>query len=125
MRSPQGSHDLTWASFDAQQRRYLYVSIVHASLLRWMSTDRRDTRHKAIARKDDVTKTVLSPTKTVTATRDSAADAGLPEKNPHAAALGRLGGLKGGRARANSLSAARRRAIARKAARARWNRTKT
>jgi hypothetical protein len=49
----------------------------------------------------------------------------VPEKNPHAAALGRLGGLKGGRARANSLSAARRRAIARKAARARWNRSKT
>jgi hypothetical protein len=59
---------------------------------------------------------------------DSAADtghAGLPQKNPHAAALGRLGGLKGGRARANSLSAARRRAIARKAALARWNRLKS
>jgi len=55
---------------------------------------------------------------------DSAADHGLPQKNPHAAALGRLGGLKGGRARANSLSAARRRAIARKAALARWNRLK-
>ncbi len=40
--------------------------------------------------------------------------------NPHAAALGRLGGLKGGPARAAALSAARRRAIARAAARARW-----
>jgi hypothetical protein len=40
--------------------------------------------------------------------------------NPHAAALGRLGGLKGGPARAGSLSAARRRAIARKAALMRW-----
>ena len=56
---------------------------------------------------------------------DSAADTGLPQKNPHAAALGRLGGLKGGRARANSLSAARRRAIARKAALARWHRLKS
>src|SRR5437016_558565 len=37
------------------------------------------------------------------------------DKNPHAAALGRLGGLKGGRARAEILSPARRRAIARKA----------
>jgi hypothetical protein len=42
--------------------------------------------------------------------------------NPHAAALGRLGGLKGGPARARTLSAARRREIARLAARARWGR---
>ena len=41
-------------------------------------------------------------------------------KNPAAVALGRLGGLKGGKARANKLSARRRTAIARKAARARW-----
>jgi hypothetical protein len=47
------------------------------------------------------------------------------EKNPHAAALGRLGGLKGGRARAISLSPAKRREIARKAARARWRKQKT
>jgi hypothetical protein len=40
--------------------------------------------------------------------------------NPHAAALGRLGGLKGGHARAAKLTASRRRAIARIAARARW-----
>ena len=42
--------------------------------------------------------------------------------NPHAAALGRLGGLKGGPARARALSAARRREIAIGAARARWAR---
>ena len=42
-------------------------------------------------------------------------------KNPHAAALGHLGGLKGGPARATSLSAERRSEIARKAARARWH----
>jgi hypothetical protein len=40
--------------------------------------------------------------------------------NPHAAALGRLGGLKGGIARAAALTPRRRRAIARAAARARW-----
>ena len=40
--------------------------------------------------------------------------------NPHAAALGRLGGLKGGPARAAKLSAKRRRAIAKSAALARW-----
>jgi hypothetical protein len=43
------------------------------------------------------------------------------KKNPHAAALGRLGGLKGGKARANALTAAERRTIARKAAQARWH----
>ena len=45
--------------------------------------------------------------------------------NPHAAALGRLGGLKGGAARAAKLSARRRREIARLAARARWRRRET
>lgn len=43
-----------------------------------------------------------------------------PEKNPAAVALGRLGGLKGGKARAEKLSAAKRKAIAKKAAGARW-----
>jgi hypothetical protein len=41
-------------------------------------------------------------------------------KNPAAVALGRLGGQKGGRARAMKLSAEKRSAIARTAARARW-----
>jgi hypothetical protein len=43
-----------------------------------------------------------------------------PEKNPAAVALGRMGGLKGGNARALKLSKAERRAIAIKAAKARW-----
>ena len=43
-----------------------------------------------------------------------------PQKNPAAVALGRLGGLKGGKARAEKLSAKKRKAIARKAAKARW-----
>lgn len=43
------------------------------------------------------------------------------EKNPHAVALGRLGGQKGGKARAEKLSKSKRTAIAKKAARARWN----
>jgi hypothetical protein len=41
-------------------------------------------------------------------------------KNPHAVALGKLGGAKGGKARAKALSPAKRKAIARKAAAARW-----
>ncbi|HYA92188.1 MAG TPA: hypothetical protein VEK32_11900 [Thermodesulfobacteriota bacterium] len=44
-----------------------------------------------------------------------------PEKNPAAVALGRLGGLKGGPARAKKLSSKKRKAIAQKAAKARWN----
>lgn len=45
-------------------------------------------------------------------------------KNPAAVALGRLGGLKGGKARADSLSAKKRAEIALKAARARWDKKK-
>jgi len=41
-------------------------------------------------------------------------------KNPAAVALGRLGGLKGGKARAATLSKRRRAEIARRAAQARW-----
>lgn len=41
-------------------------------------------------------------------------------KNPAAVALGRLGGLKGGKARAAKLTAAKRKAIAKKAAAKRW-----
>lgn len=44
-----------------------------------------------------------------------------PPKNPHAVALGRLGGLKGGKARAAKLSRKRRSDIAKKAAASRWN----
>jgi len=43
-----------------------------------------------------------------------------PEKNPAAVALGKLGGLKGGPARAQKLSAKRRKQIAQKAAQKRW-----
>ena len=45
-------------------------------------------------------------------------------KNPHAMALGRLGGLKGGPARAKKLSKKKRSEIASKAAIARWSKTK-
>ena len=41
-------------------------------------------------------------------------------RNPHAVALGSMGGRKGGKARAKTLTAAKRRAIAKKAAAARW-----
>jgi hypothetical protein len=47
-----------------------------------------------------------------------------PEKNPAAVALGRLGGLKGGKARAKKLSAEERSESARKAALTRWKNEK-
>jgi hypothetical protein len=43
-----------------------------------------------------------------------------PNKDQAAVALGRKGGLKGGRARADSMSPKQRADIARKAAKARW-----
>lgn len=42
------------------------------------------------------------------------------EKNPHAVALGRLGGLRGGKVRAERLAPEKRSEIARVAARSRW-----
>lgn len=42
-------------------------------------------------------------------------------KNPAAVELGRLGGLKGGKARAEKLSAKKRKEIAQKAAKKRWS----
>jgi hypothetical protein len=46
--------------------------------------------------------------------------ASLHGKNPHAVALGKLGGQKGGKARAKKLTSFERSEIARKAAQARW-----
>jgi hypothetical protein len=44
------------------------------------------------------------------------------KKNPAAVALGKLGGIKGGKARAEKLSPDERKEIAQKAAKARWAR---
>jgi len=54
------------------------------------------------------------------ATAEPAPQESPPKKNPAAVALGRLGGLKGGKARAAKLSAKKRKEIAKKAAKARW-----
>jgi hypothetical protein len=45
----------------------------------------------------------------------------MKKKNKAAQILGKLGGLKGGPARAKALSPERKKAIARKAAQARWS----
>ncbi|HME44248.1 MAG TPA: hypothetical protein VKF36_14245 [Syntrophorhabdales bacterium] len=59
---------------------------------------------------------------------DEATRKGLPAepkairaKNPAAVALGRLGGLKGGKVRAEKLSPEKRKKIAQKAAQKRWS----
>jgi hypothetical protein len=54
-------------------------------------------------------------------TGESTPDRAGPAKNPFAVALGRLGGLKGGPARASKLSAAKRSGIAKRAAKVRWH----
>lgn len=48
------------------------------------------------------------------------AEAAEPEKDPAAVSLGRRGGLKGGKARAEKMTAKQRREAAQRAARARW-----
>jgi len=45
-------------------------------------------------------------------------------KNPHAVALGRLGGIKGGKARAANLTKRKLKAIGKKGAEARWGKKK-
>jgi hypothetical protein len=47
-----------------------------------------------------------------------------PEKDEKAVTLGRMGGLKGGKARADKLTPEKRKAIAKKAAESRWQRAK-
>lgn len=53
-------------------------------------------------------------------TREDLEQAPSGGKNPHAVALGRLGGLKGGKARTDKLTPEQRKEIARRAANARW-----
>lgn len=59
-----------------------------------------------------------------TATQQSNEQKVADEAKAAAAALGRLGGLKGGPARAKALSAKKRSEIAKKAAAARWHKAK-
>ncbi|MCH7769092.1 MAG: hypothetical protein IH828_09225 [Nitrospinae bacterium] len=67
---------------------------------------------------DDVN--VLATKIVKSATKDKSEPDKDKEKNPHAVALGRLGGKKGGPARAKKLSKKRRVEIAKKAAETRW-----
>ncbi len=75
-------------------------------------TTKKQADHQQLARK--VLDTIVPDAEPQKAAKEE------PEKNPAAVALGRLGGLKGGKARAEKLSAAKRKAIAKKAAAKRW-----
>lgn len=55
----------------------------------------------------------------------SIVDKATKEKNPNAVALGRLGGQKGGKARAEKLTPEQRKEIAKRAAQARWAKKET
>ena len=83
---------------------------------------KRSSRRKPPADINQLAKYIVDRT---TAETPAPADATPPAtaKNPHAVALGKLGGAKGGKARAAKLSAEVRRAIAKKAARARWSKS--
>ena len=71
----------------------------------------------------DETQLAKSIVDELTADESVAEDEPLPENIRHlmAVALGRRGGLKGGKARAEKLSQKKRSEIAKKAAQARWN----
>lgn len=66
----------------------------------------RDVNEKAFGVVEEMTKAVAEKKK---------------KKNPAAVALGKLGGKKGGPARAEKLTAEQRREIAKRAAQARWS----
>lgn len=74
------------------------------------------TSIKQIRKRKDIN--LLAKTITKEATKETI------KKNPAAVALGKLGGLKGGKARALALSSEERSEIARMAALARWKKEK-
>lgn len=76
-------------------------------------------RNRSSNNPEDVTPTTAEAAPAEPTTEQPATE--QPGKNPAAVALGRLGGKKGGPARAAKLSAKKRSEIAKKAAQARWN----
>jgi hypothetical protein len=68
----------------------------------------------------DLNKTAFSIVQKVTGQEEPAPVEEKSEKNPAAVALGRLGGLKGGKARAAAMNPEKRKEIAKKAPQARW-----
>lgn len=75
-------------------------------------------KKKILKRSSDIN--ILASKIIAEATKEPTKEESVKEKNPAAVALGRLGGLKGGKARAEKLSSKKRKEIARKAAKTRW-----
>jgi hypothetical protein len=73
---------------------------------------------KRSSKKEDVNETAFRVVQE--STRDHDEPAPKPAKDPAAVALGRKGGLKGGKARAANLTPEERTRIAKKAAASRW-----
>lgn len=86
---------------------------------------KRSSIHKAPQDENQLAKSILD---LITTEETDAEPEAEPkpkrEKNVAAVALGRLGGLKGGKARAEKLSPKKRKQIAQKAAEARWSKRK-
>ena len=72
------------------------------------------------SRRGDFNQTAFQVVRESTGQAPKLEDEPDPVKNPAAVTLGRLGGLKGGRARAAALSPAKRSRAAAKAAASRW-----
>ena len=78
--------------------------------------------NRSSKRPRDINQLAKSITDEATGEAPPVDDTPQPEKNPHAQALGRLGGKKGGPARAAKLTTEQRKEIARRAAQVRWGR---
>lgn len=76
------------------------------------------------SKKKDINETAFSIMQRATGQAEKQ-DAPQGEKNAAAVVMGRLGGLKGGKARAKKLNAEERTRIAQKAARARWKKNQS
>ena len=75
---------------------------------------------KSKTKKKDINQTAFSIMQQATGEAPASEIMADHKKNPAAVALGRLGGLKGGKARAVKLSDQKRKLIAQNAAHARW-----
>src|SRR5688572_18421470 len=84
----------------------------------------RDLNQLAKAIVDEATAKPIPSTTPLLPPEPTSAGTAPSGKNPAAVELGRLGGRKGGVARARKLSAKKRSEIARKAAKARWSKKK-
>ena len=72
-------------------------------------------------RPQDLNRLAASIVEEATTAESHQEDTDSKKKNPHTVALGRLGRLKGGKARAKKLTSDQRREIAKKAAKTRWS----